>query len=76
MPSQLKQIIIFCARRYNENRDTRNSLGKAHLEIMNRVKKFQLASADPDRDALDFLSKLHSDPDLVKACKEVLERLC
>jgi hypothetical protein len=47
MADQLKQVIAFCSRRYNENRDSRNSLAKAHLEIKNRIKDFQLSSADP-----------------------------
>jgi hypothetical protein len=27
----------------------------------------------PESDVLDFLGKPHSDPDMVKACREVLE---
>jgi hypothetical protein len=31
-------IIAFCSRRYNENRDTRPGLAKAHLAIINHAK--------------------------------------
>ncbi len=40
---------------------------------VNTANDLQLAARDPGRDLLDFLSKPHSDPDLVKTCKEVLE---
>ncbi len=73
--AKLDAVIAFCSRRYNENRDTRHSVAKAHLETMNRIKDLQLSSADPKRDLLDLLRKPHSVPDLVKACKEVLEQI-
>jgi len=40
-----------------------------HLETGPRA----ATRADTERDVLDFLSKPHSNPDLVRACKEVLE---
>jgi hypothetical protein len=72
MADQLQQIVAFCSRRYNENRATRPDLAKAHLVIINRANDVILSTYDFG-DLLDFLSKAHSDPDLVKACKEVLE---
>jgi hypothetical protein len=42
---------------------------------VNQANDLRLSSADPERDLLDWLSKPHSNPDLVKANKEVLEQI-
>lgn len=74
-PDQLTQIIAFCSSRYNENSDTHPGWAKAYLAIMNRIKDLQWSNPDHERDLLDFLSKPHADPDLAKACTEVLEHI-
>jgi hypothetical protein len=74
MLGQLKQIIAFCSKRYNENRDTPPGLAKAHLAIINRANDVMLTTYNFG-DLLDFLSKPHSDPDLAQATKEVLEHI-
>ena len=74
MADPLKQILAFCSKRYNENRDTRPGLAKAHLAIINRANDVTLSTGQAG-DLLDFLSKPQKDPDLVKACKEVLEHI-
>jgi hypothetical protein len=71
----IRQVTSFCAVRYNASRATRPKLARAFLGILNRVHDLLLSSADPERDLLDFLSKPHRDPDLVRACKEVFEHL-
>jgi hypothetical protein len=74
MPDKLKQIVAFCSKRYNENRDARPVLAKAYLAIINRANDVMLSTGIPG-DLLDFLSKPHTDPDLVRASKEVLEHI-
>ncbi len=75
MTDRIRQITAFCAKRYNENRATRPALAKAHMAIINTAHDLRLSALDPERDMLDFLSKPHSDLELVKACKEVLEHI-
>lgn len=74
MPDQIRQIIAFCSKRYNENRDARPGLAKAHLAIINRAHDVMLSTGIAG-DLLDFLSKSQSNPDLAKAAKEVLEHI-
>ena len=74
MADQIRQIIAFCSRRYNENRASRPNLAKAHLAIINRAKDVQLSTGNV-ADLLDFLSKPQTDADLVRAAKEVLEHI-
>lgn len=74
MADQLKQVIAFCSRRFNENRDTRPGLAKAHLAIINCANDVMLTTYNFG-DLLDFLSKPQTDPDLARACKEVLEHV-
>ncbi len=74
MADQLKQVIAFCSKRYNGNRDTRPGLAKAHLAIINRANDVMLSTYNVGA-LLDFLSKPQPDPDLARACKEVLEHV-
>ncbi len=74
MPDQIQQIIAFCSKRYNASRNSRPGLAKAHLAIINKANDVKLNTYNV-ADLLDWLSKPHADPDLVKACKEVLEHL-
>jgi hypothetical protein len=71
---QLKQIVAFSSRRYNENRATRPGLARAHLAIINRAKDVQLSTGNVG-DLLDFLSKPQTDPDQARACKELLKHI-
>jgi hypothetical protein len=75
-PDTIKRIVAFAAGRYNSLRDTpHHNLAKAYSAILALARELPISSADPERDLLDWLSKAHSDPDLVKACKEVLENI-
>ena len=75
MPDTPHQVFIFSFRRFSENRETNPALAAAHLTILRQVVELRLASSNLERDLLDFLSKPHLDPALVKACKEVLEHI-
>jgi len=72
--NKLAQIIAYTASRYNLANGIQRTLALGIAAIMIQTREFQLSSADPDRDLLDWLSKPHSDANLVKACKEVLEQ--
>ncbi len=74
MPNQVQQIIAFCSKRYNPNRETRPGLAKAHQAIINCAKEAQFGASDLG-DLLDFLSKPQTDADMARACKEVLEHV-
>jgi len=74
MSDQLRQIVAFSSKRYNDNRNCRPGLAKAHLAIINRANDVRLSTGKIG-DLLDFLSDPQTDPDLVKACMEVLEHL-
>jgi len=71
MPNQIQQIIIFSARRYNENRDSRPRLARAYLAIVNKATDVQLGSNDIG-ELLAYLSEAQTDPDLAKAAAVVL----
>jgi hypothetical protein len=74
MSNPMQQIIAFSSGRYNENRDTRPGLAKAHLAIINRDNDVQFSTGNMG-DMLDFLSQRQTDSDVAKACKEVLEHI-
>jgi hypothetical protein len=76
MPDTLKRVVAFSAGRYNALRDTpRHSLALAYSAILALARDLPTSSADPERDMLDYLSKPHTNPDLARACKEVLGQL-
>jgi hypothetical protein len=74
MPNQLEQIIAFGPKRYNENRDIFPNLAKAYLAIMNHAIDVHFRTRSISA-MLAFLSKPHIDPDMAKACQEVLEHI-
>jgi hypothetical protein len=64
----------FLRRRYNALRRTPGrNFANAYAEILVKARYATLDRAGPKRAVLDWLSKSHSDLDLAKACKEVLE---
>jgi hypothetical protein len=71
---ELTQIVAFCSRRYNENRDRRPRMTRAYLAIVNKATDVQLSTNDIG-DLLDFLHGPQADPDLAKAARDVLERI-
>ena len=75
MPSQLQQVIAFCSKRYNENRESLPRLAKAYLAIVNFGYDLRISNAEPEKRLLAFLAQPHEDADLARACKEVLEQL-
>jgi hypothetical protein len=75
MPTQLGSINDFCSRRYNALHEGHSGLARAYSVIMDHVHTMRLNNHDPERDLLNWLSKPHTDPDLTKACKEVLQHI-
>ena len=75
MPDQLKQIIAFCRKRYQENHDSLPGRATANLLIAQLAGDLQIGHADAEPMLLDFISQKHNDPDLEKACLEALEHI-
>jgi hypothetical protein len=76
MPDTVARVIAYCAGRYNALQGTpRHNLALAYSAILALARDLPTASADPERDMLDYLSAPHSNADLARACKEVLERV-
>jgi hypothetical protein len=71
-PPQVR-VNAYCSLRYNSLCNTHWGLARAYSVIMDHAHTMRLNNHDPERDLLNWLSKPHTDPDLTKACKEVLE---
>jgi len=72
---KMARIIRFTAYRYNRTNNPDHPLALGYAAIMIQVRELRLSSADPERALLDWLSKPHAEPGLLRACKTVFEML-
>jgi len=71
-----ERVGTFAAGRYNAlNAGATHGQALGFAAILERVRNLRHESADPERDLLDWLSRPHADPDVLRACKLTLEQL-
>jgi hypothetical protein len=76
MSDTFERVGTFAAGRANALRDGgTHSQALGFMAILEQVRNLPLASAAPERDLLDRLSRPHAEPEVTKACALMLEQL-
>lgn len=70
----IARVTAFAAGRYNALNAPDHHLALGYAAILIQCRELRQASADPERDLLDWLSRTHPESNVTRACKQVLEQ--